>query len=90
MTTIATILATYTLEGILDDAGVVAVCAFLGLTEPGGYALREPDGRLMIWASEDDSLDDDGARATYRSRGPITDTEWQAVCCLAWIESSVG
>lgn len=60
----------------------------LGLTGPGAVALREPDGRLMVWASERASESDDGRRATYRSRTPITDAEWQTVAALAYIESA--
>jgi hypothetical protein len=62
------------------------IYAILGIRGPGAYALREPDGRLMVWASEADSEGDDGARATYRSRGPITDAEWSVVTRLAWVE----
>jgi len=64
------------------------IYATLGLTGPGAYALREADGRLMVWATEADSQDDDGARAVYRSRAPITDAEWAAVSALAYIESA--
>ena len=62
------------------------VYSILGIEGPGAYALREPDGRLMVWASEADSEGDDGARATYRSRLPITDAEWDVVKPLAWVE----
>jgi hypothetical protein len=62
------------------------IYAILGIDGPGAYALREPDGRLMVWASEHDSEGDDGARATYRSRFPITDAEWSVVTMLAWVD----
>jgi hypothetical protein len=62
------------------------IYAILGLYGPGAYALREPDGRMMVWASEADSEGDAGARATYRSRRPITDAEWDVVKLLAWVE----
>lgn len=64
------------------------IYAVLCVTGPGAYALRETDGRLMVWASEADSIDDDGRRATYRSRTPIDDVEWSAVRAMAWIESA--
>jgi hypothetical protein len=67
----------------LRDAQIYAI---LGIYGPGAYALREPDGRLMVWASESDSTNDPGVRATYRSRGPITDAEWSVVTMLAWVE----
>lgn len=72
------------------DARDTEIYALLGIDAPGAYALREPDGRLMVWASEADSTDDDGARATYRSRGPITDAEWAEVTRLAWIDEYEG
>ena len=69
------------------DERDTAIYAVLGLTAPGGYALREADGRLMVWACRRDAEDDDGARATYRSRGPISDREWAVITGdLAWIE----
>ena len=83
MPTISLILAAHDHR---DDTDA-AICDLVGLTASGGYAMREPDGRLLVWASEADSQDDDGARATYRSRAPITDAEWQAVCRLAWIDA---
>ena len=61
------------------------IYSILCLDGPGAFALREPDGRLMVWASEADSLDDPGVRATYRSRLPITDAEWSVVTMLAWV-----
>ncbi len=60
--------------------------AALGITAPGASIIREPDGRLMVWASASDAVDDDGARATYRSPAPITDADWSYVCRLAWVE----
>ena len=68
------------------DERDAAICAALGLAGPGGYALREPDGRLMVWQTERDAEGDDGARACYRSHRPITEAEWETVCSLAWIE----
>jgi hypothetical protein len=76
-----------TILSITDsDARDAELYALMGIVGPGAYALREPDGRLMVWASEEDSVDDDGARATYRSRGTITDAEWDAITRLAWID----
>ena len=71
-------------------AAEMTICADLGLTGPGGYAMREPDGRCMVWASEADAEDDDGMRATYRSRGPITTEEWLTVTRLEWIDDYEG
>jgi len=72
------------------DARDTEMYAILGISAPGAYAMREPDGRLMVWASESDSIDDDGARATYRSSGPIADAEWTEVTRLAWIDEYEG
>ncbi len=82
-----------TIQSIIDahtcrDERDLSIYALLGIDTPGAYALREPDGRLMVWATEDASIDDDGQRATYRSRQPITDAEWAAVAALAWVESA--
>ena len=65
-----------------------AICALLGITGPGAVAIREPDARLTVWATAKDSLSDDGARATYRSAGSVTDAEWSEVAMLAWIEDA--
>jgi hypothetical protein len=62
------------------------IYSILGIDGPGAYALREPDGRLTVWASEHDSEGDDGTRATYRSASPITDAEWHAITRLAWVD----
>lgn len=86
MTTIASILDTE--QGW--DARDTAIYELLGITSPGAYALREPDGRLMVWASEEDSIDDDGSLATYRSREPITDREWLVVIHRCWIDEYEG
>lgn len=83
MTTIADIIATHSTDRDARDSDIYDM---IGLTGPGAYAIREPDGRLMVWASESDSQDDDGARATYRSRLPIADAEWDVVCSLAWVD----
>jgi hypothetical protein len=64
------------------------IYAALGITGPGAYVIREPDDRLMVWACEADSLDDDGKRAVYRSRIPITDDDWATISALAWVESA--
>ena len=68
------------------DSRDQAIYAVLGIDAPGAYAIREPDGRLMVWASERASENDDGKRATYRSTGPITDEVWSIVTMLAWID----
>lgn len=68
------------------DARDIDICALIGVSKPGAYAIREPDGRLMVWATEDDSWDDDGTRATYRSREAISDEAWAVVQALAWVE----
>jgi len=70
------------------DERASAICDLLCITGPGAVALREPDDRLMVWACEDDSHEDDGSKATYRSPGPITDAEWSEVSGLAWIEDA--
>ena len=72
-----------------DDAAAT-LCQTLSIAGPGAYAMREPDGRCMVWASEADAEDDDGAKATYRSRGPITDAEWLAITRLAWVDEYEG
>lgn len=72
------------------DSRDTEIYALLGISAPGAYALREPDGRLMVWASEADSTDDDGARATYRSGDAITDAEWVVITRLAWIDEYEG
>jgi len=72
-----------------DDAAAT-LCQMLGITGPGAYAMREPDGRCMVWASEVDAQDDDGAKAVYRSRGPITDAAWLAITRLAWVDEYEG
>jgi len=61
----------------------------LCIDEPGAYAIMEPNGRLIVWASEVDAEDDSGAQvqATYRSRHPITDAEWLYITNLAFIEN---
>jgi hypothetical protein len=59
----------------------------LGIDGPGAYALLEPDGRLMVWQTEAASLDDDGQRATYRSRIPLTAMEWHYISKLEWIDT---
>lgn len=70
-----------------DQADLAAYC-IMGITGPGACALREADGRLMIWATEGESVNDDGGNATYRSAVPISDAEWSRVKEMAWIESS--
>ena len=69
----------------LPDAEVdPAIRQCLGLTpDETAYAIREPDGRVMVWRSEADSVKDDGARAIYRSPTPWTDDAWDALMlCL--------
>ena len=73
---------------IANDARALVLVDILGLTGPGGYALRESDGRVMVWASEADSVDDDGARAIYRSAAPVSAAGWAAIASLAWIGDS--
>ena len=73
---------------ICPEARIAELCSMIGITEPGAVAIREPDGRLMVWASERDSENDDGQRACYRSRGPISDALWVEVARLAWVESA--
>ena len=74
-----------------------AIYSLFGLVAPGGYAILEPDGRLMVWPPQEDSIDDERARTSgwvvfgdreriYRSAEPISDSEWAVVCSLAWIE----
>ena len=82
MSTIDTIITTT--DQTRDDRDA-AIYRLLGIDSPGAFAIREPDGRLMVWASESDSLDDDGARATYRSPGAISDAAWSVVQSLALI-----
>ena len=84
ITALSSAIASSSDREIRDDA----IYRVLGLVEPGAVAIREPDGRMMVWATEADSEDDDGARATYRSRAPITDAEWSVIQALAWIELS--
>ena len=72
----------------MNEARIIELCNLLNLNGPGAVAIREPDGRLMVWASERDSEDDAGQRACYRSRGPISDALWVEVARLAWVESS--
>jgi hypothetical protein len=80
-------IAAYQLVSAADrPAAELAIYADLGLTGPGAYAMREPDGRVMVWASAALAEDHDGARVTYRSRRPITDAEWLTVTRLAWID----
>ena len=74
------------LVAISRDTRESKMCELLQITGPGAYVIREPDGRLMVWASEADSIDDDGQRATYRSTGPITDAEWETVIRMAWVD----
>jgi len=69
-----------------DEANAL-IYELLNIDQPGACAIREPDGRLMVWASTDASRDDDGARACYRSAGTISDAAWRRVRSLAWIES---
>lgn len=71
--------------GLERDARDAQLCDLLSITGPGACALREPDGRVMVWSSSDDSVDDDGARAIYRSRAPISDAAWDAIAQLAWV-----
>jgi len=65
-----------------------AIYDLLCITGPGAVAIREPDFRLMVWASEEDAEGDDGQKATYRSAGPITDADWSEIASLAWIEDA--
>ena len=89
--TLSSSIASYVSASAADrPAAEMAVCAELGLTGPGGYAMREPDGRCMVWDREADAEDDDGMRATYRSKGPITYAEWLAVTSLEWIDDYEG
>jgi hypothetical protein len=85
MSTLDTIIATT--HRTRDDRDA-AIYRLLGIDSPGAYAIREPDGRLMVWASESDSQDDDGARATYRSHDPISNAAWSVVQSLALIDGS--
>jgi hypothetical protein len=61
------------------DERDTAICAVLGLTGPGGFALRATDGSLIVYQTEHSG-------AVYNSRTPITDREWDVVRALAWIE----
>jgi hypothetical protein len=70
------------------DSRDARLCDILGLTAPGGYAMREADGRIMVWANEADSIDDDGARAIFRSARPESAAVWAAVSGLSWIDES--
>lgn len=85
MSDLSTAILSHPTDRDLRDEQIYAV---LGLTAPGAIAVREADGRLMVWASEQDSEDDDGQAATYRSRQPITDAEWSEIGRLAYIESA--
>ena len=87
MSTIDTIITTT--DQTRDDRDA-AIYRLLGIDSPGAFAIREPDGRLMVWASEADSHDDDGARATYRSHDPISNEAWSVVQSLALIDGSLA
>ena len=80
-------MSTLPIHTIDRDARDAAIYSMFGLTAPGGAAIREPDGRLMVWATIEDSQDDDGRRAIYRSEKPITEAEWEIVRTLAWIDA---
>ena len=67
-----------------------AIYSILNITGPGAVAIRDPDGRIMVWESEVDSEDDDGARAVFRSTKTLTDEEWDEVVSLAWVEDLVA
>jgi hypothetical protein len=85
MSTLDTIIATTYQTRDDRDADIYRL---IGIDSPGAYAIREPDGRLMVWASEADSQDDDGSLATYRSHDPISDAAWSVVQSLALIDDS--
>ena len=70
------------------DDRTAEILSIIGLDAPGGFAIREPDGRIMVWASEKDSVDDDGAKAVFRSAGPESVAVWNTIVALAWIENT--
>ena len=70
------------------DDRTAEILSIIGLDAPGGFAIREPDGRIMVWASEKDSVDDDGAKAVFRSSSPESVAVWNTIVALAWIENT--
>ena len=71
-----------------NDARTAKIISIIGLDAPGGYAIREPDGRIMVWASEKDSVDDAGANAIFRSAYPESNAVWDTIAALAWIDET--
>jgi len=63
-----------------DEADAL-IYELINIDQPGACAIREPDGRLMVWAS----AGEDASR--YHSSEPISDAAWRRVRSLAWIES---
>jgi hypothetical protein len=58
----------------------------LGIDGPGAYIAQANDGSICVWASESESEDDDGAKATFRSHGPLEQIALARLDKLAWID----
>jgi len=68
----------------------VALCARLGLTGPGAFAVRGADGCCTVWASFVAGEGLDAAKAVYRSPGVVPETAWRHITELAWVEAWTG